>query len=365
MEPLKLLVIGMDPPVHFNLMTDPELIGPHMRLAALAASHPDPHEVGKLKELAGRWNVDFATHWKDLIGEVDAAVYLGPYGYRGKVYEELLQVENLKALIIDKPLASTTTEVESLEALWRSRGDLDILPLLTVRYDLRYELIKAIYESGIVGQVIKVEAWRPHKLGKRPAWFFDHETYPGVIRDLCVHDVDIVTFITGHGVETVSGAYEVAGRADDGQITIYGGFAGTLDNGAAASFSGDWLTGPHAPYHGDTGICLTSTEGKIELISDGASKGFYVETGLERLNALEEIFTSFKEMHSLDWKLGTLDKEKGYFKIHCSHTDYRLDFKRTLQDFFAFRAGERKEPVVTMEDLVRATKITTMAREMI
>lgn len=367
-EPLDLLVIGMDPPVHFNFMIDPGVIAPGLRPVALAASHDDPDEIEKLKGLAKVGGLKFSTRWQELIEEVKAVAYLGPYGYRGKVFPQLFSVKGLEVLVIDKPLACTPEELREVEAAWKRRPDLDIHPLLTVRYDLRYDLIKAIYEAGLTGEVIKAEAWRPHKLGKRPRWFFKRETYPGVIEDLCVHDVDIICYITGQRFVEVYGAYEIVRRDERGEITLYGGFGATLENGGAVSITADWLTGPEAPYHGDTGLSLTCSRGRLEFISDGAAKGLYIESGLAGAEGtLREILARFCQAHALgeaEWGLEVMDRPNGYFKISCPKTDYRLDFQRALSDFFLFRQGKIERPVVTMADLVAASRVTVTAAEM-
>lgn len=352
MEPLKLLIIGMDPPVHFDLMLDPEIIEPEMELVALAASHDDSDEIEKLSRIAGERGLRFSEHWQDLIDKVNAVVYLGPYGYRGDAFLQIFSAKELEVLIIDKPLVCTLDELNQVEAARISRPDLDILPLLTVRYDDRYEIIKRLYETGTIGEVIKAEAWRPHKLGKRPEWFFKKETYPGVIQDLCVHDVDIITYITGQRIIAVHGAYEIISTKEAGKISAYGGFGATLENGAVVSITADWLTGPEAPYHGDTGLSLTGTKGKLELISDGSGKGLYIETRNEFLSSLGP-----------GWDVEVIDATKGYFKVACPQTDYSLDFRRTLEDFFLFRKGSKERLVVTMEDLVAATKVTVIAGE--
>lgn len=353
---MKLVIAGIWPAIHFRLLRELPARNASIQLAGLARSSSDLSEKAALEKAASELNVPlFPDIWQALsLG--DAAVYLGPYRSRGKLLAQLIRTSGLKVLVVDKPAAITLEDLETLEKEVRGHQTPFCFPLLSLRYDARYRFVRSLCGAGLVGKVTKVKASRPHKLGQRPAWYFDRSEYPSLLADLSVHDVDMIRFITGLEVHRVTGAYEAEMQVGERSLPGLGNFGLELSEGALAEVSADWLTSPSSLYHGDSFFQVTGTLGQLKLVTDGADQGIWVESHLEGSDSI---------LHRLlveggcgggggQWKLFRSSAHTCH--ISCSPTEYALDFDRMFKDLLNYLEGRSAAVETTMADLLTATR---------
>jgi predicted dehydrogenase len=368
---LDLLVIGGDPPGHLDLVLEVPRHFPGLRLAGLALSHKSEPEKARLEKAASQHGIPFVTDWRDLIGQASAAIHLGPYGLRAATIRELLGEGNLRLLIVDKPVACSLEELAEVEAEIKARPQLLAFPLLTLRFDPRYELMREIYRGGLLGQARFVQASRPHKLGTRPHWFFDEAMYPGLIADLCVHDVDVATWITGKHMTRIVSACEIPVDVGGKTISGFGGFAAEMSNGGVATISADWFVPMDAPYHGDCRLEIVGDNGKATLISDGPRVGILVEVfDSKSAQTFPGLFTGFldrlrSEGVSPDlWHLEPVGDSAGvWMATYPEPTSDAISWRAfgCLQRHLDSPHGVLP---ATFDDLARATRIVLKASRM-
>lgn len=147
---------------------------PGVKLAGVADSNESiASEAGKLLSVPS-----FTTH-KELLPFVDAVVLAAPTSLHYEIGSYCL--ENGKHLLVEKPMAKTVAEAESLLSISLERG-----LILAVGFIERFnpafqELLKIIRKEKIVGIDIK-----------RLSPFPERITDANVIQDMMIHDLDLL-----------------------------------------------------------------------------------------------------------------------------------------------------------------------------
>ncbi|MDR0902955.1 MAG: Gfo/Idh/MocA family oxidoreductase [Opitutaceae bacterium] len=122
--------------------------------------------------------------------------------------------------------------------------------------------------GGAIGRVVQVIGLGPHRLNKpaRPAWFFEHEKYGGILCDIGSHQFEQFLHYTGATDATVLeasvGNFANPGTPeleDFGQATLLG------NNGASNYVRVDWFTPDGLRTWGDGRTVILGTKGYIEL----------------------------------------------------------------------------------------------------
>jgi predicted dehydrogenase len=144
--------------------------------------------------------------------------------------------------------------------------------IYSICYSERFEnraTVKAgeLVKAGAIGQVIQTIGLGPHRMNapSRPAWFFEHDKYGGIICDIASHQFDQFLYFTGSTKAEVV-ASQVAnvhhpqypGLEDFGDVMLRG------DKGAGY-IRVDWFTPDGLATWGDGRLTVLGTEGFIEV----------------------------------------------------------------------------------------------------
>ena len=126
-----------------------------------------------------------------------------------------------------------------------------------------------LIEQGAIGRVIHVTGFGPHRLGppeKRPAWFYEHARYGGILCDIGSHQIEQFLHYAGCRDATVQ-ASKVGNFGHPGfpELEDYGDCTLVGDNGATMFFRVDWFTPDGLRAWGDGRTFIVGTEGTIEL----------------------------------------------------------------------------------------------------
>ncbi len=125
------------------------------------------------------------------------------------------------------------------------------------------ELVKA----GAIGRVIQTVGLGPHRLNltQRPAWFFEHEKYGGVLCDIGSHQADQFLFFTGSTKADVVASQ--VGNVHHSQSPGLDDFGDMVLRGDAGMgyVRIDWFTPDGLATWGDVRLTILGTDGYIEL----------------------------------------------------------------------------------------------------
>ena len=164
--------------------------------------------------VAGAWEEDAAaragaekTVSEPFYGSFDAllsdprvdAVAVGDYfGIRGQ--RVIRALEAGKAVIADKPLCTSLSELEAIRSLALEKK-LNVTCMLDLRYDPAVRTARNLVREGRLGRVHVMDFTGQHPLdwGKRPMWYFEDGRHGGTINDIAIHGIDALRCITGLG----------------------------------------------------------------------------------------------------------------------------------------------------------------------
>ncbi|HET9060992.1 MAG TPA: Gfo/Idh/MocA family oxidoreductase [Acidimicrobiales bacterium] len=184
----------------------------------------------------------------------------GPLGLR--------VMDHGKDYFTDKPALTTIDQVEQVRRAVATSGR-----KFSVYFSERLHVESAVYASqlvsgGAIGQVVHVLGLGPHRanLAARPTWFFERDSYGGILCDIGSHQVEQFLHYTGNEQARVvaSRVGNFAHPAHPG-LEDFGDCTLTGANGAAGYFRVDWFTPDGLSAWGDGRVVLLGTKGYIEL----------------------------------------------------------------------------------------------------
>ena len=172
-----------------------------------------------------------------------------------------------KDVMSDKPGCTTLDQLAELRRVVAETGR-----IWSVSYSERFEVravtrAAELVQAGAVGRVVQTLGIGPHRLNRhlRPAWFFDRESYGGILCDIGSHQIDQFLYFTGSTDAEVV-ASSVGNFANPGDLGLedFGELLLRSDR-AQAYVRVDWYTPDGLPTWGDGRLVILGTEGTIEL----------------------------------------------------------------------------------------------------
>ncbi len=162
-----------------------------------------------VKEIAKQYNISYYVDYKQLIRseKLDAVSIAVPTEFHKKVAEYFIK-KNIPVLI-EKPIASTTANARKLIDLAKKRN-----VILTVghieKFNPAITKLQRLLQKGEFGDILSIVVRR---VGLFPTQVKD----VGVVTDLAVHDLDIITSLVGRTPSTIyaRGGISLKGTHED------------------------------------------------------------------------------------------------------------------------------------------------------
>ena len=229
----------------------------------VAIAEPDDAIREQFRERLGV--VAYADHREMLAGEsLDAVGVIAINNEKASIAVDALNAG--LDVIVDKPLCTTLEDLDRVEAVWRASGR-RLSMLLDKRFYAPTLAAREIIDSGELGELALAWASGPHRLRRetRPDWMWRADSYGGILNDLCIHDVDLLLWLTRSTSGFVQGWAGNRGNPDLPEFQDYGQMYLRLGDGMVATSEAHWFSPDAAPYHGDYRMVLTGTRGTAEL----------------------------------------------------------------------------------------------------
>ena len=201
----------------------------------------------RAKEVASQFKTKAFGDYRELVGEVDAVSIAVPTSLHKQVVLEF--IENGVSVLIEKPIAES---IESAQEIIRAakKNNVTLMVGHVERFNPGVLKLKEILDENLIGKVVTLTAKR---VGPLPPQIKD----VGVIVDLAVHDIDVMSFLVGRNVRKV---YTRAGSAKNPlELEDYAIIMLDFEN-ATGVVETNWLT-PHKVRT----LSVVGTEGIAEL----------------------------------------------------------------------------------------------------
>lgn len=276
-------------------------------LYEMAKNHKDYEIVGSFEELESARNVatekgvtfNYPTY-KAVLDDANVEVIAigSAYGDRGQMAIKALKAG--KHVICDKPLCTSLEELDEIEKLATEKG-LTVSCMFTMRYENKLVAVKNLIDSGKLGKINNVYFGGQHPLqyGRRASWYFEKGKHGGVINDIAIHGVDLLSYLFGGKVDVINGARCWNAYAkEEPEFLDSAQFMLSLSNGAGVVADVSYAIPDGVefklPYYWQ--FFIWGTEGMIgfslsekQLLSDGTEKQatYYVKGQVDPI-ALED-----------------------------------------------------------------------------
>ena len=136
---------------------------------------------------------------------VDAVAIGDYYSIRGSRVIEALKAG--KHVIADKPLCTEESEAKEIRRLCEEKN-LAVYLMLDLRFDPSFFTAKKLIESGAVGEIAQIAFQGQHPLlyNERARWYFEEGKHGGVINDIAIHGIDLLTYLCDLEIEKINAA---------------------------------------------------------------------------------------------------------------------------------------------------------------
>jgi predicted dehydrogenase len=227
---------------------------------------PDPAKVDAFLERYPE--VQAAACEQQALDDPDVALVAGAAIPVNRADLGLRVLAHGKHYFTDKPPMTTLGQLAQARAATEATGK-----KYAVYYSERLHVESAVYAGqliadGAIGRVIQVMGMGPHRMNpaSRPDWFFDRDSYGGILCDIGSHQLEQVLFYGGSDDATITSA-RVANYAhhDHPGLEDFGDVSVVLANGAAGYCRVDWFTPDALGTWGDGRTFILGTEGYLEL----------------------------------------------------------------------------------------------------
>ncbi len=173
-----------------------------------------------------------------------------------------------KDYFTDKAPFTTLEQLASAREKTRETGRKYMVYYAERLHDEGSLLAGYMVDEGLIGRVISVNGFGPHRLGApgRPQWFFEHDKYGGILCDIGSHQIE--QYLTYAGEEdAVVTASRVANFAhpEYPELEDFGDCMLTGKNGTTSYFRVDWFTPDGLRTWGDGRMLILGTKGYIEV----------------------------------------------------------------------------------------------------
>lgn len=172
-----------------------------------------------------------------------------------------------KDVMVDKPGCTTLEQLEAIEQTVSDTGR-----IWSIDFSERFEVASVtkaaeLVAEGAIGRVIQTAGMGPHRLNHstRPDWFFDRESYGGILCDIASHQIDQFLYFTNStDAEITLASAENYANPDNPGLQDFGEIALRSSSGHGY-IRVDWYTPNALPTWGDGRLTILGTEGYIEL----------------------------------------------------------------------------------------------------
>ncbi len=165
----------------------------------------------------------------------------------------------------EKPVSLTLEGLREVEEAQRATGA-HLLSMVGLRYEAAFQFALEQVRAGAVGKVKLVRAQKSYKLGTRPAFYHDRDTYGGTIPWVGSHALDWILAFSGAHFQTIYATQTREDNRGNGDLEVACQVLCTMSDDVQAMASIDYLRPDAAPSHGDDRVRVAGTEGVLEVL---------------------------------------------------------------------------------------------------
>ena len=214
-------------------------------------------DPGTRANLGETFGVPCYGHWEELFaaGLLDAVSICLPDNLH--LAASLAALERGLAVLLEKPI---TTDVAQAERIAEAAQGRLLLVGHMLRFDPRYQQARRLLAAGRVGDLVHVMTRRDSAIGSAARY----GSSTSLVYHLCVHDIDLVQWVTGRRI------VEVTAKAASRRLAEYGHLdsvlvLATLADATPLSMEASWILPSYFGSGLDARLELVGTQGRMEV----------------------------------------------------------------------------------------------------
>ncbi|WP_240468633.1 Gfo/Idh/MocA family oxidoreductase [Gracilibacillus sp. YIM 98692] len=260
---MRFSIIGCQHP-HISIFIE-EMIG----LGHECVGIYEPENVPLAQTIAERYSLQIVQDMEPLLDETVEVV--GCASINNEKINIIEKCERYgKHIMIDKPAVVNRQDFNRLKAV-AERGNIQIGMLLTERFRPSIYTLKKQIDEGSLGDIVSISMRKPHQLNpsKRPSWHFSREQSGGIIIDLFIHDIDLLRWLTGDEINSISSYMAKNILPEHPSFYDAAGLQIVMNDGVTSQLYADWHTPDKSWTWGDCRIYVVGTQGVAEIRLEG------------------------------------------------------------------------------------------------
>lgn len=246
--------IGILSFAHMHAASYASALGPNL----VGISDPD---AARGQRMADTFSTRFFESDDALLGENLDGVIVTSENVRHRELTEKAAGTGVKAVLCEKPLATTTDDARAMIDICASKN-VKLATAFPCRYAAAFQRVKALVKAGNIGEI---RAIRGTNRGRMPGgWFVEREkSGGGAVIDHTVHVADLNRVLLGkEAVEVyaeIGSGFHHKDWDDTGFLTI------GYEDGVFATLDTSWSRPNSYPTWGDVTLQIVGTAGVLEM----------------------------------------------------------------------------------------------------
>jgi predicted dehydrogenase len=256
---------------HYGYLLDRLSALPHVQLVAASPGGDSLEALDKWAAANGRTFEPF-DDYRTMLDRArpDAAALCGPFETHAAMCIECL--DRGIHVLTEKPAALTEEELAALVDAVERNPRVHLAGMMASRYDAGFYNASKLIDSGAIGEVRLINVRKSYKLGKRPSFFADRQTYGGTIPWVGSHAIDWAMWYAGDArARSVFATHSAQHNGNNGTMERSAACLFTFDRDITATVSIDVFRPDSAPTHGDDWARVVGTEGVVEARPAGVT----------------------------------------------------------------------------------------------
>jgi len=143
----------------------------------------------RAKKISKKFGLEFSTNYEDVLKREDihGIIIATPTPLHYMHTKKALEAG--KHVLVEKPVTETSLQAKELKKL-SEKNKLIVMAGFLLRYSPAIEKVKEIVKQNIMGNILTI-------IAKRTSWWPKRKLDVGVVRDLAIHDIDLIRYLFG------------------------------------------------------------------------------------------------------------------------------------------------------------------------
>lgn len=253
---MKAVVIGGSG--HFHLLRQAMDAGYPVELLALAPGRPEEDLSAVEEAFPG---VRQVRDWRETLSTGAELAVVNPWFCdAGEIAAVCLEAG--LHVYCEKPLSTTWAGLERLERAWKNSGKA-LGGMFNYRHAPWFLAMEQAVLQGEIGEIRQIHAQKSYRMGERPDFYRNRDTFGGLIPWVAVHAIDWACAFGGD-CRWVCASHSRRENRGHGEMEVSSGILMGMEQERIATVTADYFRPDASARHDDDRLRLTGTQGMLE-----------------------------------------------------------------------------------------------------